>query len=146
LGADEIISLKNEDTKILSLLKEIYEDTPVDIVLDYIWGHPAELILSALKDIEPYPVRIISIGSMAGLAINLPSGLLRSKQIEILGSGIGSLSREDITNYMTTVLPDMFQLLAGGKLKIEIEVVELKDVENVWENSSDSRKRTVVRI
>src|SRR5471030_2665122 len=48
LGADEAISLKQEDEQIVSRIKEIHQATPIDSVVDYILGHPAELVLSAL--------------------------------------------------------------------------------------------------
>jgi NADPH:quinone reductase-like Zn-dependent oxidoreductase len=35
LGADEIISLKDEEEKIVSRLKEIHSATPIDVVIDY---------------------------------------------------------------------------------------------------------------
>ncbi len=146
LGADETISLKDNDETIINRLTELYKQTPFDIILDYIWGHPAELILSSLKEMKSHPVRIVTIGEMAGATIPLPSSLLRSKPIEILGSGIGSLRQEDFSHYTSTVLPEMFQLAAKGKLKIDIETVELKDIEAAWQKNSDSRKRTVVKI
>jgi len=49
LGADEIISLKQDDEKTLTRLKDIQANTPIDIVIDYLWGHTAELILASLK-------------------------------------------------------------------------------------------------
>ncbi len=145
LGADEIVSLKSDDETIINQLVRLNKETPVDIVLDYVWGHPVELILTALKEIKPHPVRIITIGEMAGATISLPSSILRSKQIEILGSGIGSLKQEDISFYMKNILPEIFQLATQGKLKIDIEVMELKDIETAWQKN-DSRKRIVIKI
>ncbi|CUS06632.1 unnamed protein product, partial [Tuber aestivum] len=49
LGADEIISLKQTDEKFTAQLAAIHHATPIDIVIDYLWGHPAELILEVLK-------------------------------------------------------------------------------------------------
>ncbi|MGG7036914.1 MAG: zinc-binding alcohol dehydrogenase family protein, partial [Flavobacterium sp.] len=46
LGADHIISLKQNDEAIISQLKEIHKTTPIDIVIDYLWGHPIELIIT----------------------------------------------------------------------------------------------------
>lgn len=49
LGADEVISLKQTDEQITNRLKQIHVETPISVVIDYTWGHPAELILAALK-------------------------------------------------------------------------------------------------
>src|SRR6218665_3655152 len=49
LGADETVSLKQNDESFVSQLREIHKNTPIDIVIDYLWGHSADLILSILK-------------------------------------------------------------------------------------------------
>jgi hypothetical protein len=71
---------------------------------------------------------------------------LRSKPIEILGSGIGSLTEQETAEYMSCVLPDMFRLTAENKLKIDIETIALEEVEDTWQKKEDSGKRTVIRI
>ncbi len=48
LGADEIISLKQTDEAVVNRIKEIQQETPIDIVLDYLWGQPMLKIFSAL--------------------------------------------------------------------------------------------------
>jgi NADPH:quinone reductase-like Zn-dependent oxidoreductase len=151
LGADEIISLKQDDKKIVDHIKQLHQANPISIVLDYLWGHPAELILSALKggsNIHAFTsrVRFVTVGGMAGETIQLPSGILRSSDIEILGSGIGSLSKEDMQKTNSEVLPEMMQLAAEGKLEIQTETAPLKDIETAWEKSIAPGKRLVIII
>lgn len=146
LGADEIISLQQNDATILEQLQNIHETTPIDIVLDYLWGHPMELILQAFKSLPPRKIKIITVGEMAGTNISLPSGTLRSTQIELLGSGIGSLSMNEIATYMKEILPSVFELAANGKLIIDIELAKLKDIETVWTKQEQPGKRFVVTI
>ena len=146
LGADEIISLQQTDEAIISRLKQVHQHTPVDIVLDYLWAHPMELILAAFKTLPPHKIKIVTIGEMAGASIHLASGILRSTQIELIGSGIGSISIADITAYMKSVLPEMFQLAAAGKLKLDIETAALKDVESAWQKDAGAGKRMVIKI
>lgn len=146
LGADEIISLQQNDATILEQLQNIHETTPIDIVLDYLWGHPMELILQAFKSLPPRKIKIVTVGEMAGTNISLPSGTLRSTQIELLGSGIGSLSMNEIATYMKEILPSVFELAANGKLIIDIELAKLKDIETVWTKQEQPGKRFVVTI
>lgn len=150
LGADVIISLKQDDDAIIKQLKEIHAATPINIVIDYLWGHPVELIITALKggglhNIVP-SVRIVTIGSMAGENINLASATLRSSAFEILGSGFGSIAAEDMKRFDTEILPDMFQLAAEGKITIETETASLADIESVWNYEPAPGKRLVICI
>jgi NADPH:quinone reductase-like Zn-dependent oxidoreductase len=146
LGADDTISLKQEDQTVINYLKTVHGQTPIDIVLDYLWGHPMELILSALKDLPPHTVKIVTIGEMAGPTITLPSGILRSTRIELFGSGIGSISRDEIAAYMKNTLPQLFELAATGNMKTGIETGDLQDIESLWTQEATPGKRMVVRI
>ena len=146
LGADEVISLMQDDTSIISQIQQFHKESPIDIVLDYLWGHPVELILQAFKPLPPRKLLIVTVGEMAGSAIAMPSGILRSTQIELLGSGIGSIPYPDITKYMQEALPDVFELAADGKLKMDIEISELKDVETIWNQAEKPGSRMVITI
>lgn len=147
LGADETISLEQPDEAIINQIEAIYERTQIDIVLDYLWGHPIELILQALKTVKTHQhTKIVTVGEMAGASISLESGILRSKDIEFIGSGIGSLSLPMIGEYMQQHLPTMFQAAAEGKLRMAIEEVNLADVTNAWAKAARSGKRIVVKL
>lgn len=150
LGADVIVSLKQDDDAIIRQLEEIHNSTPVDHVIDYLWGHPAEIIITALKgggvNTFARKIRIVSVGSMAGENINLASGTLRSSAIELLGSGLGSISKEDLQQFNAEVLPEMFRLAADGKLIIEIENTTLENIETAWQQEGNPGKRMVVNM
>ena len=150
LGADEIISLVQEEHLFIKQVKEIHHLTPIDIVIDYLWGRPVELLLEVFKSSGvskfTHPVRIVTVGEMAGASIRLDSGILRSSAIELLGSGIGSLSQGDMRKYNTEVLPQMFHLAGEGKIKMDTVCVPLKDVESAWNKEMPSTKRLVITI
>jgi NADPH:quinone reductase-like Zn-dependent oxidoreductase len=150
MGADVTISLHQDDAAVIAQIKEEHAAKPIDIVIDYLWGHPVELIITALKGggINAFTpvVKIVTVGSMAGEHIQLGSGILRSSAIELLGSGIGSISKEAMGKFITEVLPEMFQLVAEGKLHIETEIADLKDIETVWHKSIDAGKRLVIKM
>lgn len=148
LGADEIISLKEEDETIIKKIKETHLNTPIDIVLDYLWGNSAELILSALKGNGSFThkMRYVNIGSMAGDIIQISAGILRSVDLQLSGSGLGSWTKEELKLLLSEILPEMFLLAAQNKIKVAIEEVNLADIEQMWNASVADGKRLVVKI
>ncbi|TPG37545.1 zinc-binding alcohol dehydrogenase family protein [Flavobacterium pectinovorum] len=148
LGADEIISLKQDDETIMAQIKEIHSKTPIDVILDYLWGHPAELILTAIKGNGSFTnkVRYVTIGGMAGDTIQLSSGILRSVNLQLSGSGLGSWTKDEVKLLFSEILPEMFLLAAQNKLKVNIETVNLADIEKAWSAEIPDGKRFVVKI
>lgn len=148
LGADEIVSLKQPDADFIAQIKEIHQSTPIGIVLDYLWGHPAEMLLEALKGKGMFTpkTKLVTIGSMAGDKIQLSSEILRSVDLELSGSGLGSWTQEEMRALVTNIIPEMFQLATEGKLKVDTIAIDLKDIEKLWDMEMTDGKRVVVRI
>ena len=148
IGADEIISLKQDDEAIVAQLKAIHLNSPIDIVLDYLWGHPAELILTALKGNGSFTtkVRYVTIGGMAGDTIQLSSGILRSVDLLLSGSGLGSWTKDEVRLLFTEILPEMFLLAVQNKLQVNIEITSLVDIEKAWNIEVPDGKRLVVIV
>jgi len=150
MGADHIIPLTQDEDAIIASLKAIHLTHPIDIVIDYLWGKPIEWIIKALKGggISSFTsrVRIVTVGGMAGDNINLSSGTLRSSAIEILGSGLGSLSANDLKEFDTEILPEMFQLAADGKLTIATQTESLANIEIAWTREIAAGHRLVICI
>lgn len=148
LGADEVISLQADDESFKQKIKDIHNETPIDIVLDYVWGHSVENILSALKGDGTFShkTRLVSVGAMSGDMIQLSSQILRGTDIQISGSGLGSWTKEEVKMLLSEIIPEMFQAAVNGKLKIDTETVHLKDIETIWEREIANRKRLIVLI
>ncbi|AZA78554.1 zinc-binding alcohol dehydrogenase family protein [Chryseobacterium sp. G0186] len=148
LGADEVISLQLSDEAIKENIKKIHTETPIDIVLDYIWGHSVEIILSALKGDGTFShkTRLITVGGMSGDTIQLSSQILRGTDIQISGSGLGSWTKEESALLFSEIIPEMFQAALEGKIKIDTETVDIKNIEAVWDAEIQTGKRLVVRI
>ncbi|GAB4056434.1 quinone oxidoreductase family protein [Spirosoma litoris] len=148
LGADVVISLAQSDADLQAALKAEQRELPFDVVIDYTWGHPAELILSVLAGndfmAEAHRTRYVTVGEMAGPTIQLASGVLRSAAIELYGVGGGSIPKEVMQKVPTEILPKLFDLIATGKLKIETEAVALSNVERAWNQSETGGKRLVL--
>ncbi|WP_289659793.1 quinone oxidoreductase family protein [Flavobacterium panacagri] len=148
LGADVTISLKQDDASFISELKEIHQETPIDIVIDYLWGHAAELIFSVLKGNGKFTnkTRYVSVGSMSGDIIQLSAQTLRSVDLQLSGSGLGSWKRDEVKLLFLEILPEMFLLASRNKLKVNIEKVNLIDIEEKWNAEVLDGKRLVVMI
>jgi hypothetical protein len=87
---------------------------------------------------ETAPIRFVQVGSVSGADITLPSAVLRSSAIELMGTGIGSIPKERFVNAIGSLLNAA--VFAG--LKIATKTVPLLDVEQAWD-SDDSTRHTV---
>lgn len=148
LGADEVVSLKLQDEDFKTKIKDIHRETPVDIVLDYLWGYSVEMILWALKGDGTFShkTRLVSVGGMSGDTIQLSSQILRGTDIRISGSGLGSWTKEEFRLLFTEIIPEMFQAAGEGKISIDTEKVSIKEIESVWETEIPAGKRLVITI
>ncbi len=148
LGADEIISVQQTDEQFTGQLRQLHQNSPVNVIIDYLWGHTAEMILRSLKGTGSFTprTRYVSVGSVTGDLIQLSAANLRSVDLQLLGSGLGSWTRSQVRTLFAEILPEMFQLAADGKLKIGTVDVELRDIEKLWEMDVPDGKRLVVHI
>ncbi|PSL21497.1 quinone oxidoreductase family protein [Chitinophaga ginsengisoli] len=148
LGADETVSVLQDDESFKNRIKEIHSQTPIDIIIDYLWGHTAEMILACLKGNGAFTnrIRYVSIGSMGGDLIQLSAANLRSVDLQLTGSGLGSWSKSQIGLLIKEMLPEMFQLAAAGKLKVAATQVKLKDIAALWDQDVPDGQRLVVTI
>jgi NADPH:quinone reductase-like Zn-dependent oxidoreductase len=148
LGADEIISVQQTDEQFTARLQQIHQNTPLNVIIDYLWGHTAELILASVKGAGSFTprTRFVSVGSVSGDLIQLSAANLRSVDIQLSGSGLGSWTKSQVSTLFTEILPEMFQLADDGKLKIGTVKVALRDIEKLWDTDVPDGKRLVVQI
>ena len=139
VGADLAIALTGDWEAQGKLFRQQFAQG-VDVVIDYLWGESAEMLLvaGAKGGEEAKPIRFVQVGSMSGVDITLPSAVLRSSAIELMGSGIGSIPLESLLKAVEGVL----HAAAMGALSIEAEVVSLSEVERVW--GAEGPRRTVL--
>lgn len=148
LGADEVVSLQLSDEDFKKKIKEIHNENPIDIVIDYIWGHSVEMILSVFKGDGTFShkTKLITIGGMSSDTIQLSSQILRATDIQISGSGLGSWTKEESALLFSEIIPEMFQAAAEGKIKIETVEADIKNIESVWNAEIQTGKRLVIKI
>ena len=148
LGADEIISVMQSDEQFIAQLKAIHAETPIDVIIDYLWGHTAEMILSCIKVDGSFTnrIRYVSVGSITGDIIQLSAANMRSADLQLTGSGLGAWSRKQVGLLLSEILPEMFELAAEGKLKVDTITVKMEDIAELWDLDIPGGKRLVVTI
>jgi len=150
LGADVLVSLAQDETAIAAALKAEHAAQPFDIVIDYLWGNYAEMVLQLLTGhsltAEPHRTRFVQVGAMAGNIINLKATILRSSAVELYGIGGGTIPLAVMKTVPTEIMPQLVQWVAAGKLIMETEVFDLKDVAHAWVSGDKDAKRVVIRM
>lgn len=113
-------------------------DTPPNLVLDYLWGPVAEAAFAALGrggDAPGANTSYVQIGTMAGLNASMPGEVLRSRPIRITGSGMGSVSPEE----MLGEVPEIMARFADGSLEVPYASFPLSRVGEAWAHTGRSR-------
>lgn len=145
-GAKAVIELSAGDVG--AAVASQHAEHPFDLVLDYLWGDPAEQTLQALSGndlgAEFHRTRYVQVGEMAGPTITLPAAALRSAGIELVGQGGGSVPRSAFARVGTEILPRLFSLAATGSVSIEVERHPLTKVHEVWDAPVASGTRVVL--
>ncbi|HEY0161129.1 MAG TPA: zinc-binding alcohol dehydrogenase family protein [Edaphobacter sp.] len=140
LGADSVISLQQEPDALVAAFRNEWNTTGVDVVLDYLWGPPAEAVLAAIAQKGPSHaaprVRFVQIGGSASPTITLPAATLRSSGLEILGSGFGSASMPQIKAEIT----EFFTSAAAQPFKVQFRAVPLSDVTALWNEPGEGAR------
>lgn len=138
IGADKVIPLNHEGEASEDELKKQFSKG-VDVVLDYLWGPSAEQILAAASAARrPMPVRFVQIGTTSAPNITLPGTVLRSSTIQMMGSGIGNISVEEII----LILTKLMQAASEVGFQIETKELPLSRVSGAW--SIDSATPRIV--
>lgn len=138
LGADAFIPLKQSQEALVARFREEIE-TGVDIVLDYLWGASAEAFFDASTGHgsgEAAPrIRFVNIGSLGGASLTLNASAVRSSGLELMGSGLGSVSNENLVK----CIGHLIQAIHTAGFRIDAEPVPLTEVEHTWTANAGGR-------
>jgi NADPH:quinone reductase-like Zn-dependent oxidoreductase len=141
LGADEVVALDDDPAVTAERLAKAAAE--VDIVLDYLWGQPTALAITALltaREDRSRALDWIEIGAMAGPAVELPSAALRSANLRLQGSGQGSVS----PRHYLAELPSLVAEIDAGTIAVSARPVPLAEVEAAWTAPEPAGVRTVL--
>jgi NADPH:quinone reductase-like Zn-dependent oxidoreductase len=137
LGADVAIPLVEDADALEDALKRQFAEG-VDVVIDYLWGKSAErLLIAAAKAAKPFvPIRFVQVGSAGGSDIVLPSAVLRSSRIELLGSGLGSVPADRLV----AAIAELLQAAVAAGFQIAAKAVALSEVESAWAKDTGEKR------
>jgi len=143
LGADATISLALPETELSDAFLREAGQSGFQVVIDYVWGHPAEAFLAAIARKELAVIksetRFVQVGESAAPTITLPAAVLRSTPLTILGTA-GIPPR----NVLLEAFQQVMAHAARGELHIETERVPLADIEKAWQRDQPGRRLVII--
>ena len=128
-AADEVVELGDN-----------YELPEATVVIDGLWGAPAERALEAAAR----GVRFVQLGQSAGPTATLQSGWVRGKMVEIRGHSLFALPRDVIVAGFT----ELCEHARDGRIRFNVDSYPLDDIVAGWERQATGSPgaKIVVRI
>jgi NADPH:quinone reductase-like Zn-dependent oxidoreductase len=123
LGADTIVRM-DEAEDLAEAFREATGGGP-DVVLDPLWGEPAEAAVEAAAK----GARIAHLVQSAGTHASLRSGAVRMKELSVLGHSNFAVSREE----RKSACRRMLEHCAAGELTADVERIPLDRIAEAWE-------------
>ncbi len=137
-GADAIVDLSGNDVDEISKRILAACEGPLDLVIDPVWGLPAEAAVRVLAT----EGRLVNIGSAAGPTAQFESAILRSKLHAILGYTNNALTHEQKAEALTEILTHA----AAGRCTVERETVPLSQATEAWERQASVARRKLILV
>lgn len=143
LGADAVISLAAPPRELTASFAREAGQSGFQVVIDYVWGRPAEIFLGAITRKEfavlTSETRFVQVGETAGPKISLPAAVLRSTPLTILGTaGIPP------GNVLVDAFKQVMTHAEKGELTIATERIPLSDIETAWQRDPQGRRFVIV--
>ncbi|GAA3837207.1 zinc-binding alcohol dehydrogenase family protein [Sphaerisporangium flaviroseum] len=141
IGADTVINTAVSDEALAQAYLDARGDG-YDVVVDYLWGRPSEILLRALVPRSfafGKPTRVVQIGESAGTELALAASSLRTSGVEIYGAakGLGPQTMDEVYQQIVT-------WTRSGELTFDVEKVPLSDIETAWQRTDLKGRRLVV--
>lgn len=137
-GADVSVDLTGTDVEEISRRIAAACDGPLHLVIDPVWGLPAE---AAMRALAPRG-RLVNIGGAAGPVARMESAILRSRIHNILGYTNNALSPEQKAQALTDVL----RHAAAGHCTVDRETLPLARASEAWERQATLARRKLILI
>jgi len=141
----ETVALTGDRQSDASVIAKALGKNAPTLVLDFVWGEPAEAAFEALGHAEfeaenKTDIAYLQIGSMAGAEASVPASLLRSRRIRISGSGLGSASMAEVF----AQVPVYMKLIAEQRVEVPTRVFPLSKIAEAWALNESGRRTVVV--
>lgn len=141
LGAGTVINTAVPDEALIRAFTDA-RGQGYDVVLDFLWGRPTELLLRALAPSEltmAKPTRVIQVGEAAGPTLTLAAESLRTSGVELYGVTKGLDPTTMMEAYQQVV-----QWTQAGTLTFDLERVPLSQIQTAWQRTDLRGRRLVV--
>jgi NADPH:quinone reductase-like Zn-dependent oxidoreductase len=138
LGADAVADLSGDDPETINTRLAEAMAGRADLVLDPVWGRPAEAALSVLA---PHG-RLVNLGSTAGPQAAFGSAALRGGTLSVLGYTNNALSPEQ----KAAALGEILAHAAAGRLTTDRETIPLARAADGWGRCGQPPHRRAVLI
>jgi NADPH:quinone reductase-like Zn-dependent oxidoreductase len=138
LGADAAVDLTGEDAAALAASMKEASGGRLDLVLDPVWGRPAEAAIAALSS----GGRLVNLGSSAGAQASLPSAALRGGVLSVLGYTNNALSPEQKAGALAKIIAHA----AAGRIDTDREILPLAEIGTGWARCGQAPHRRAVMI
>jgi NADPH:quinone reductase-like Zn-dependent oxidoreductase len=140
LGADAVINIAVDDADLVQAFRD-HVGEGYDVVIDYLWGRPTELLARALVPENfamPKPTRLVQIGESAGPAIQLTADAVRTSGVEIYGAA------RNMATGMAHAYQQVVDWVRGGQLTIDVATMPLSQIETAWVRTDLRGTRLVI--
>ena len=123
VGATAAVRLDSEDLP--GRLREAAGGDGFTVIVDPLWGEP---IVAALEAAAPR-ARVVQLGQSAGAIAEIPSALVRGKQLDILGYANPQLPLE----FRREAYLDLARRACTGEVEFPTETYAFEQVTEAWE-------------
>ncbi|HTV37807.1 MAG TPA: zinc-binding alcohol dehydrogenase family protein [Xanthobacteraceae bacterium] len=137
LGADATIDLGAPAADFAAAYREAARGE-VDLVIDYVFGAPAEAALAVLAHYG----RLVHIGSLAGPTISVAGLTLRRTCCDVLGFA----SYHAPIEVQAHAYAELCRLVAAGEIPLDIETRPLAEIAAAWDAKAKGARRRQVLI
>lgn len=137
-GADAAVDLSGDDVDEISGRIAAVCDGPLHLVIDPVWGLPAEAAVRVLAT----EGRLVNIGSAAAPTARFESAIVRSRLHAILGYTNNALTSEQKAQALTEILTHA----AAGRCVVERETVPLAKVAEAWERQAAFPRHKLILV
>ncbi len=138
LGADDTVDLGAGAGAVQDALAAHFSNEGIGVVLDYLSGAPTEVVLAAIARGHKgaKTLRYVIAGTAASPTTGVPTSVLGSTSLVLMGSGIGAVRVPDIVRSATEAL----RLAGSADLRIDLAELPLSQVEEAWVTDHDRRR------
>jgi NADPH:quinone reductase-like Zn-dependent oxidoreductase len=124
LGADDVVLLDTDNAEKLTERFLRATDGGADLVIDPLFGTPAEAAFRALKPTG----RLVNFGGSAAPTATLDSATLRGRSLRL----IGYTNNELTPDQRNQAVAEVVALAVDGRLNVDYDRVPLADVAEAW--------------